>query len=228
MANHLAVVRINHTITIDILEHQVAGSQFIGITRPAGITQFLKALGTIIDSLSLRDVTIAIHQVCFRTYHLVHAVTYNHVVGSLAFLQTAHEHRFIPVARIDFGTSLAIIEQAIIRQFHHRILIIGDVGTQCPTKILNLQDVGIDVDFDTPVAELTIVVSNGIPTAGRRQRHAGILVRSHTVVEGEAQREAVVQEAQIKADFGCTGLFPTQVRIGQSAQAETDSTIIHG
>ena len=156
--------------------------------------------------------------VSLRTCHLYNAVTYE-AARSLTFLIAAYIMSLVAIACVNLITSLTVVCQSVLRQLHDSVLVVGDVGVQCPLEIACAQQCALEVKLNTSIAILSVVVCNGREAGCSWQRQSRILVHCQTVVVGEAEVETVVEETKIKTNFSCTCLLPLQVRVRQRAYA---------
>ena len=106
----------------------------------------------------------------------------------------------------------------MIRQIGHAVLVQTDIEAQIPTPLILVDDVGIDAELDTAVANPTYILHSLIETRRRSKR----LIQQQLIVIGLIQIEGhlyAFDERQVNT-HGChVGCLPMQVVIGRTTRA---------
>ena len=116
---------------------------------------------------------------------------------------------FVAIACVHLRTTLTVVCQSVLWQLHDSVLVVGDVGVQCPLEVACAQQSALQVKLYTSIAILSVVVCN-----------------CQTVVVSEAEIETVVEETEVKTNFSCTCLLPLQVRVRQCANSVAIRAVI--
>ena len=94
------------------------------------------------------------------------------------------------------------------------VLVVGDIVIHRPEPVAALDDLVIQGELDTGVAERTDVGCDLVAEVGTGCHISGIdKVRSDSVVPVEASGKAVIGEAEVETDVSSRGGLPVEVRI---------------
>ena len=120
---------------------------------------------------------------------------------------------------------ICIVHHVVTGKFEDFRLVVRNVEAGVPFPVAFVDDVGIELEFNTRVAERADVGESGVEAGSRGlcfvEQHVGGLTR----IEIEATREAL-QEAEVDTDVPSVVLFPRELRVGRRRGCQTRDAVI--